>query len=188
MSAYLSMAPIGPLPATAWRLRFGRQAGATMHWQLKRNCSIAPRQLLGLYASFCLLSLAIAGAFWLKGVPLVMPFAGLELVAVGAALLAYARHAADRETIRLIPGELLVQRVCGAQLEEVAFAPSWVRVEPQTGDRSLIELSGQGRQIAVGRYVRPELRRALADELRWALRRWQGRAPAADESRIDDNP
>jgi len=48
-----------------------------------------------------------------------------------------------------------------------------VRVEPELGDRSLIELSGQGRRIAVGRFVRPELRRQLADELRWALRRWQ---------------
>ena len=45
-------------------------------------------------------------------------------------------------------------------------------VEPQHGDRSLIELSGQGRSISVGRFVRPELRRELADELRWALRRW----------------
>jgi uncharacterized membrane protein len=39
------------------------------------------------------------------------------------------------------------------------------------GDRSLIELSGEGRRIAVGRFVRPESRRALADELRAALRR-----------------
>lgn len=38
-------------------------------------------------------------------------------------------------------------------------------------DGSLIELSGQGRSIAVGRFVRPELRRGLADELGAALRR-----------------
>ena len=62
------------------------------------------------------------------------------------------------------------------------FAPAFVRVEPRSGDRSLIELSGQGRRITVGRYVRPELRRQLADELRWALRRWQGRVPSDDQS------
>jgi uncharacterized membrane protein len=44
-------------------------------------------------------------------------------------------------------------------------------VEPEHGDGSLIELSGQGQRIVVGRFVRPELRRQLADELRWALRR-----------------
>jgi ABC-type dipeptide/oligopeptide/nickel transport system ATPase subunit len=112
-----------------------------------------------------------------------------QLPITDAALLAYAHHAAVRETIRLRPGHLLVQHVHGGRLDEVEFAPSWVRIEPRTGDRSLIELSGQGRRIAVGRYVRPELRRQLADELRWALRRWQVRATTEDESRIDDlNP
>ena len=45
-----------------------------------------------------------------------------------------------------------------------------VRVEPQLSDRSLIEVSGQGRSVRVGRYVRPELRAALAREIRMALR------------------
>lgn len=150
-----------------------------MQWLLKRNCSLAPRQLLAFYASLCLLSLAIAGLFWLRGATLVMPFAGIELLAVGAALLVYARHAADSETIRLLPGRLTVRRVHGPHVEQVEFAPAWVRVEPESGDRSLIELSGQGRRISVGRFVRPELRRQLADELRWALRRWQSRPARA---------
>jgi len=184
MSAFISTAPIGYRPSSA-ALRFGRQTdvgGGSVLWLLKRNCSIAPSQLLAFYASFCGLSLAIAALFWLEGAVLVLPFAGIELLAVGAALLAYARHATDRETIRLQPGRLLVQRANGARLEEVEFAPAWVRVEPRSGDRSLIELSGQGRRITVGRYVRPELRRQLADELRWALRRWQARAASDDQS------
>jgi uncharacterized membrane protein len=35
---------------------------------------------------------------------------------------------------------------------------------------SLVELSGQGRQVRVGRYLRPELRTPLAREIRCALR------------------
>ena len=35
---------------------------------------------------------------------------------------------------------------------------------------TLIELSGQGRRVNVGRYVRPELRPVLAQEIRRALR------------------
>jgi uncharacterized membrane protein len=153
-----------------------------VQWLLKRNCSLAPRQLFGFYASLCLLSLAIAGLFWLAGATLVMPFAGVELLAIGAALLVYARHAGDSETIRLSPGCLTVKRTDGPHVEQVEFAPAWVRVEPESGDRSLIELSGQGRRIAVGRFVRPELRRQLADELRWALRRWQLRPQAAADA------
>jgi len=181
MTAFISPAP--GLRATSPRqLHFGSVSGSgdgSVQWLLKRNCSLAPRQLLAFYASLCAVSLVIAGAFWSQGAVLVMPFAGLEMLAVGAALLLYARHAADGEVIRLRPGRLTVRRISGPHVEQVEFAPAWVRVEPETSDRSLIELSGQGRRISVGRFVRPELRRQLADELRWALRRWQGRPPPA---------
>ena len=174
MSALSSPAP-GRLALAHASLRFGRESASgdgSVEWLLKRNCSIAPRQLLAFYLSLCLLSLSIAALFWLRGAPLVMPFTGLELVAVGAALLVYARHAADRESLRLRPGVLTVERTVGPRTLAIDFAAGWVRVEPERGDRSLIELSERGRRISVGRFVRPELRRALADEVRWALRRW----------------
>jgi uncharacterized membrane protein len=53
-------------------------------------------------------------------------------------------------------------------------------VEPMYGEGSLLELSGQGQRIRVGRYLRPELRGALARELRLALRRDCARAAAQD--------
>lgn len=182
---------------TAWReplnardFRFGRETPAmepadsasveatswSVEWVLKRNCSMAPRQLLWFYASLCALSLGIAGMFWLRGATLVMPFAWLELLLLGVALLLYARHATDSERIALRGDVLTVEHASGHRIERVAFQPAWVRVEPAHGDRSLIELSGQGRRIAVGRFVRPELRLQLAEELRWSLRRWQQRA------------
>ena len=144
-------------------------------WLLKRNCSMAPRHLLWFYASLCTLSLGIAAMLWNQGAKMVMPFAALELLLLGAALLVYARHAADSERIALTGDELTVEHASGSQVRRVSFQPQWVRVEPQRGDRSLIELSGQGQRIAVGRFVRPEFRRQLAEELRWALRRWQQR-------------
>lgn len=151
----------------------------SIEWVLKRNCSIAPRQLLWFYASLCVLSLGIATMFWWHGATMVMPFAWLELLAVGAAMLLYAAHATDSESIALRDDALTVEHLCGAHVERVAFQPAWVRVEPEHGDRSLIELSGQGRRISVGRFVRPELRHQLAEELRCGLRRWQQRAGRA---------
>ncbi len=161
-------------------LRFGQESAGqgsapqdwSVRWQLRRNASLAPRQLWLCYLGICLLSLSIAAGFWAVGAFMVMPYAGAELLAVGAALLIYARHAADNESIRLAAGRLVVEYACGRHVERVEFTPAWVRIEPEHGDRSLIELSGQGRKISVGRFVRPELRRELADELRWALRRW----------------
>jgi uncharacterized membrane protein len=151
-----------------------------MRWLLKPNCSLTPRQLFGTCALLGLLSLAIAFGFWLHGATLVLPFAGAELLALGTAVLVHARHVADSEDIVLSPQALTVVRTRGGRIERVEFQPRWVRVEPEQGGRSLIELSGQGRRIRVGRFVRPELRRQLAEEFRWALRRWQpGAAPVA---------
>ena len=87
---------------------------------------------------------------------------------------------ADRERVVLRPGRAHASSArCGRRTDQVEFAPAWVRVEPAHGDRSLIELSGEGKRIAVGRFVRPELRRALADELRAALRRVGAARPLA---------
>jgi uncharacterized membrane protein len=101
---------------------------------------------------------------------LVLPFAWLELAAVGIAFMAYARHAADREHILLEGRRLVVETESAGRLERAEFNRDWVRVEPGADDRSLIEVSGQGRRMNVGRYLRPELRPALAQELRRALR------------------
>ena len=84
--------------------------------------------------------------------------------------LAYARHATDGEKISLRGGRLVVELESAGQLRRAEFNRDWVRVEPVADDRSLIELSGQGRRVNVGRYVRPELRPVLAQEIRRALR------------------
>lgn len=56
------------------------------------------------------------------------------------------------------------------RVQRAEFNREWVRVEPKDGEGSLIEVSGQGRSVRVGRHIRPELRPALAREIRFALR------------------
>lgn len=141
-----------------------------VQWLLKRNCSVTPAQLLALFMSLSVVSLGIATFFWFQGATLVMPFAWLELIAVGAAFVVYSRHARDGERISLQGGQLVVEQETAGRLERAEFNREWVRVEPKDGDGSLIEVSGQGRTVRVGRHVRPELRPALAREIRYALR------------------
>ena len=150
--------------------RFATVQNQTVCWFLKRNCSVTPVQLGWLYASLCVVSLGIGFAFWLQGAPMILPFAWLELAGVGLAFLVYARHARDGEVISLKGRQLVVEMESGGHLERAEFDRDWVRVEPRAGDRSLIVLSGQGRRVNVGRYVRPELRPVLAQEIRRALR------------------
>ena len=131
---------------------------------------MTPRQLMLAYALLCGLSLSVAVGFWGYGVVAVGLFTGLELLAVGAALLLVARHAGDREVITLTGTALSVEQRSGPAVAHTLFRAAWVRVEPVADDGSLVELSGEGRSVRVGRHVRPELRVALAQELRLALR------------------
>lgn len=168
-------------------LRLGHTTSAeagerAVQWDLRRNCCLTPKQMLGFYLGLSSVSLAIAGIFWWLGARLVMPFAWLEVVAVGAALVVHARHVTDRECIRLQGGVLTVERACGSRIERCDFRTEWVRVAPTRGDGSLVELSERGKRVVVGRFVRPEQRGQLAEEMRWALARRavaQGFVPGA---------
>jgi uncharacterized membrane protein len=150
--------------------RFATVQGRNIQWFLRRNCSVTPAQLATVYLSLCLVSMVISGFFWIQGATLVLPYAFLEMLMLGAAFLVYARHATDGERIVLQDGRLLVELECGGKLERSEFLGNWVRVEPGAYDKSLIELTGQGKTVRVGRFVRPELRPALAREIRQALR------------------
>ncbi len=150
--------------------RFATVQGQSFQWFLRRNCSFTPRQLGLIYLSLCIVSLSIGVMFWFQGATLVLPIAWVELTAVGLAFVMYARHAGDGETIRLAGEQLVVEQEDGGTLRRCEFRREWVRVEPGTADNSLIALSGQGKTVHIGRFVRPELRPVLAREIRMALR------------------
>lgn len=178
-----------PGPGSAWA--FARElqspsAGGSpvMQWLFKRNCSITPRQLITVYASLCAVSLLIALSFFWQGTPFVLFFALVEMAAVGTALLIFARHAGDRETLTLSGRSLTVEQFIGSRVARTDFTAEWLTVEPAAGQGSLLQLSGEGRSVRVGRFLRPELRPALARELRRALRR----APAGPAPEHTDSP
>lgn len=169
----------GAAAASGGPLRYGREValsgerGATraLQWHIRRNCSITPHQMLGAYALLCTLSLAVALFLWFTGARMVLAFTGFELMLLGVAMLVFARHAGDRETLTLVGRSLLVERAVGPRIERAAFAADWLTVEPAAGQNSLVELAGQGHIMRVGRFLRPELRGDFARELRHALRR-----------------
>jgi uncharacterized membrane protein len=144
--------------------------GDAVKWVLKRNCSMTPKQSLGAYGGLCVVLLGVAGGFWSQGAHWVMPFAWLEVLALGAAVAWYVRHATDRETVVLDADRLTVELQLAGRLQSVAFDRRAVRVQPHDGRRSLIQLAGNGKLAEIGRFVRPELRPGLADELRSVLR------------------
>jgi uncharacterized membrane protein len=160
--------------AGTWR--FGQEVDGALQWVLARNCSISPRQLAGVYLALCAVSATISLGFWWHGAPAVAAFAGIELLGLGAALLVFARHAGDRETITLDAHHLAVVHQCGGHVCRDSFRVEWVRVEPTAGDGSVVEVAGEGRTARVGRYLHASQRADLAHELRRALRGLRGGA------------
>jgi uncharacterized membrane protein len=158
------------------RLADDADAPWALQWRLRRNCSITPGQLGAVYLSLCAVSLLIGVFFYVQGAPVVLAFTGLELLLVGVALMYFARHAGDRETLTLVGRSLQVEQCIGSRVEHTRFAADWLHVEPAGGQGSLVQLSGKGQRVRVGRFLRPELRGAFARELRHALRRAPGQA------------
>ena len=184
MSASASSIPVPgamPEPGPAGGSRFGMSTASdgSVMWVLRRNCSITPGQSLAAYGGLCVLLMGVAVFFWAQGAQLVMPFAWVEILAVGAALWAYSRHAADREIIAVRDGRLVVeQHINGGCVCRTEFALASVRVQPHPGGLRLIGISGGGKAVEVGRHVPPEMRPLLADELRSVLRAGQMSLPA----------
>lgn len=177
-----------PSPVRRFAVSIPGEGAPALQWMMRRNCSITPGQLMGVYLSLCAVSLAVGAMFFVQGAPYVLGFAGLELFAVGCALLVYARHAADRETLTLNGRRLRVEQFDGRELRRAEFRAEWIAVEPAAGQGSLIELSGQGQSVRVGRFLRPELRPAFAHELRQSLRRACFMAPSNPSGSETDNP
>ncbi len=155
--------------ASELSLRFGTRTPQQVSWSLHRNCALSPGQFGFVYLALCTVSLGIALAFWSQGVPLVAPFAVLELSAVGIAFLMYARHATDAERIVLDGTQLTVDVEHGGRLARTTFRREWVQVQPPAAFNALIEVASNGRVVRIGRHVRPELRSAVAREIRQTL-------------------
>lgn len=149
-----------------------------MTWLIKRNCSASPTQLAAVFGSLVVVSLAFGAVFAALGLWMVLPFVGLEIVAVAAAFLCYGRHAADAERIELTAETLTVEQIEAEQRRRWEFDRRRVRVEVDErgkgwGARVRVRLASRGEQVEIGRHLLDEKRAVLARELRTALDRAQ---------------
>jgi len=139
----------------------------------RRNCALSPRQLGGVFVALVMLSLAIATfCVWL-GAWVVLPWAALEISAVGVAFLVWGRHANDGERIRVSRARVEVETHRASRVGRHEFNPQWLQLvtEPVRlpGASHRLLLRSEGREVEVGRYLDEAGRVRLAKELRAAL-------------------
>lgn len=141
-------------------------------WTIKRNCSASPTQVALIFASIVAVSFAFGAAFAAQGLWLVLPFVGIEMLAVAAAFLCYGRVAADYERIEIRGGEIAVEKVEGSRRTLRRLPATWARVELQRlggAGRMSVWLAAGAERIEVGRHLLDARRVQLAEELRTAL-------------------
>ena len=134
---------------------------------IKRNCSISPRDLLCVLASAACISLGIATGFACFGAWPILPFAGVEVLALATAFYLNGRHAADYERIALVEGRLLVEASDAGRIERREFNRQWLRFDERRFGRELhLTLRSRGNELEIGRHLDTERRASLAGQLR----------------------
>jgi len=139
-----------------------------VEWLLRQNCAMTPAQIGFIYLFLSAISLCIGLFFWVLGATLVLPFSALEMLVLGICFLCFARRSLDRERICIEGSWVTVECELGGVLQQAAFQREWLRIDGPNSAQPLVELRGQGKVIAVGRFVRPEWRSALAAEIKRA--------------------
>lgn len=164
------------VPATAAEPAAGP---AAVEFVVRRNCSLSPGALMGVFGSMVGLAFIFGAAFAAMGAWMVLPFAGVELLALAAAFLVYGVHATDGERVRLA-GELVTVEVTeGRRVCTYEFARHAVRLVREAGSglpgREKLFLVCRGSRLEVGRHLGAVRRVRFEKDLRAALRDAPGR-------------
>jgi uncharacterized membrane protein len=161
--------PSQELPGREFAFREGI-AGFSL--TLKRNCSISPAGLLGVFAALAGVAAVIGIGFAIAGAWPVLPFVGLEIAALGAAFLLYARRAGDYERIELVQDRLTVEVAEAERLLHYQLDPRQAQVvlERNEGYGARVLLRGAGKEVEIGRHLDAASRIEFAGELSRRLR------------------
>jgi len=144
---------------------------------IEPNNSLTWRQSMAFFFGITVVSLSIAWVFALLGYWMIFPFAGLELLALGAALYVAAQAARRRQVITVSPEEVRVEKgrvrrmgsVAGGPEYSDAFPRGWTRVELQRTNCSWypprLWVAACGRRVEIGEFLPEDEREQLAVRL-----------------------
>lgn len=137
----------------------------------RRNSSLIPGSFCLVFASLAAFSVLIAAGFAMAGAWLILPFAGIELAALALAVRCVMRRARDYEKVAIAGDEVTLDVCEDSARSTFRFNRPWAQlVEREARSGFGLALRSHGREVAVGRYLGEDQRRALARELRGRLR------------------
>jgi uncharacterized membrane protein len=137
---------------------------------MKRNCSFTPRQVGYFYLSMFLFSSLIATYFLFQGVWMILIFTVLELTALGIALIIYARHALDYESIAIDGTAFKITKSIGGKLELHEFNTRWLTLKQEDAGKRLIWVEQGNKDLPIGIFVPLDARPQFYKDLRTQIR------------------
>lgn len=136
------------------------------------NASLSWRQAVWFMLGISAISLGIGMAFAVLGFWVILPFAGLELAALGAGLYVSLRNNAAREVVTVTQDRVCVETGRVDQPERRVrheFHRAWARLEVEpgrtTGGAGRLRLGASGRFIELGACLSEQQRLGLAQRL-----------------------
>lgn len=137
---------------------------------LAPNCSLTLGGAAIFFGMLAFVTLAFATLFVLQGYWPVLPFAGLELAALGWALAVSMRRRHWRERILVSEEEIVIETTLRGELTRVMFSRHWARITLRVPFYALhpsrLSIESHGRSVEVGGFLNEEERRRLALRLR----------------------
>jgi uncharacterized membrane protein len=140
------------------------------------NASLSGAGAWGFLGLMAVVALGIAAVFAARGYWPILPFAGLELVALGAALWVTQRRNRYREVLSFTESVIRIEfGVVGQGAYATAELPrAWTKVSVSTGpyrtSPTRLGLDYCGQRITIGRCLTDEERERLAMRIRELLR------------------
>jgi uncharacterized membrane protein len=155
---------------------------------IRPNQSLTWREAIQVYTAIASVCLGIGIAYALHGFWTVLPFAGLEILVLGAAFYLCLTRSQIREVVSVNASVVTVEKGRQTPEERWECPRAWARISLQQPHiawyPSRLAIAFQGRQVELGAFLNEEERRALAAELQQVIHRndWQ------EASRARDNP
>ena len=154
-------------------------------WRLviEPNCSLTWRQSMAFFAGISVLLLSIATVFAVKGYWMIFPFAGLELIALGAAFYVTAHATSRRQVVSITEDLVTVEKgkLRQGPQSRMDLPRCWTRVAVENADDQRqsrrLWLGASGSRVEVGEFLTDDEKDGLANHLQRLIQNFdRGRA------------
>ena len=136
------------------------------------NNSLSVKNTIRLVMGLAIMSMLVGVGFALAGAWMVLPFAGLEIIAIVYAFYIIHLHSADFESITISDDDVIVEKN-GYKTSSIAkFQRYWaiVSVRKQNDGKKALFIGSHGKEVEFGkRFINDEQRILLASQLKQKL-------------------